>query len=182
MEFEARDELIKSVDPESLRKLSEQVAPLKRQKGESANILAENDALMVLAVYAKRVALGEAHKPNPLGYRVWWLTGEAFIRQATADMVRKNGANYMLRPEYVMQYIALNPKMEAIKKSYANIFPSTLSITLGARVADDVLHAMLSRLRASEGYNEARLKVEAASLSNRLMSDFGRKYNLLPGS
>jgi hypothetical protein len=78
----------------------------------------------------------------------------------------------------VMQYIALNPEMDAVRKSYAKIFPSTLSISLGARVPDEVLHRMLERLRTSADYNDARLKVEAAALSNELMSDFGRTYRL----
>jgi hypothetical protein len=135
---------------------------------------------MVLSVYGKRATLGEAHKPNPLGYRTWWLTKESSIRQETRDLVRARGAHYMMRPEWVMQYIALNPRLDAIRKSYSKIFPSTLSISLGARVDDEVLHELLERLRKSKGYSEARLKVEAAALSNQLMSDFGRTYRLLP--
>jgi hypothetical protein len=179
MGFNSSEDLAKLVEPDSLAELAERVATTKSRK-ENATILARNDALMVLAVYGQRLALGEAHRPNPFGYRVWWLTNESSIRNVTFDLVKARGADYMLRPEFVMQYVALNPSMDAVRRSFAKIFPSTLSISLGARVPDEVLHQMLDRLRKSEYYNDARLKVEAAALSNRLMADFGRSYHFLP--
>ena len=119
MEFELNEDLQKSTDLDLLRALSDRFLPMKQHKGDRAPVLAKNDALMVLSVYGKRATLGEAHKPNPLGYRTWWLTKESSIRQETRDLVRARGAHYMMRPEWVMQYIALNPRLDAIRKSYS---------------------------------------------------------------
>ena len=166
------------MDLEDLERLTERFTPLKQHKGDSAATLARNDATMVLAVYGKRAVLHEEYKPNPFGYRTWWLTNESFIRRATQDMVTAKGVGYMMTPDFIMQYVALNPKLDLVVQSYARIFPSTLGISIGASVPDDLLHEMLARLDASAGYDEARLKVEAAYLSNRLMADFGRRYRL----
>ena len=178
MSYESSADLQKLVDPEQLEALAERFTPLKQHKGESAATLARNDAMMVLSVYGKRAGLHEEHKPNPFGYRTWWLTNESSIRKMTSEMVSRKGVGYMMTPDFIMQYVALNPNLDSVVQSYARIFPSTLGISMGANVPDDLLHDMLAKLDASAGYDEARLRVEAASLSNRLMADFGRRYKL----
>ena len=178
MSYENSADLQKLVDPEELDILTERFTPLKQHKGESAATLARNDAMMVLSIYGKRAALHEEYKPNPFGYRTWWLTNESSIRRVTSDMVSFRGVSYMMTPDFIMQYVALNPNLDLVVQSYARIFPSTLGISIGASVPDDLLHDMLARLDASSGYDDARLKVEAASLSNRLMADFGKQYRL----
>lgn len=178
LSYETISDLQKLVNPAELDLLSERFVPLKQHKGESGTTLARNDAMMVLAVYGKRTVLHGEYKPNPFGYRTWWLTNESSIRRATSNLVSSRGAGYMMTPDFIMQYVALNPNLDAVVQSYSRIFPSTLGISIGANVPDDVLHDMLSRLDASAGYDDARLRVEAASLSNRLMADFGRRYRL----
>jgi hypothetical protein len=70
---------------------------------EREEVLAYNDALHVLRVYAKR----REAKPNPYGYRTWWLTQETLVRRATGEVVAKHHSLYMMRPEFILNFISI---------------------------------------------------------------------------
>ena len=72
--------------------------------------------------------LGEEHKANPFGYRTWWLTQETRVTEATVDLVRSMGSRYLMRPEFLVNFIALSPNMEDVRRSYKAIFPTMLGI------------------------------------------------------
>lgn len=177
MEFETLEDLQKITDAEQVDALTQKMVRTKSRKGEkAAELLAKNDALLACAVYGKRIALGEAHKPSYHGHRTWWLTSESSILTETTDLIRSKGRPFMMRPEFVMQYVALNPATEAISLSYKQVFPSTIGLSLGSYVPENLLHTLLDKLETSEDFDEARLKVEAAKFQNQLMADFTRQY------
>jgi hypothetical protein len=66
-------------------------------------------------------ALGAGLVPRqmrlPFGYRTWWLTQEGHVRKVTPEIIRKNNARYMMRPEFVLNFIALAPSTEAVRIS-----------------------------------------------------------------
>lgn len=140
-------------------------------------VLAINDSKMVFSVYAKRLEMKEMHRPNPFGYRVWWLTHESKILSTTRDIVSSYGSRYMMRPEFILNYISLSPKMANIRETYGSIFPTLLGISLGSQVKDKVMESLLDKLSNVKGFDDARLKVEAARLSNLLMANQFKKYH-----
>jgi hypothetical protein len=77
--YEANFETIKGIDKDEIEELKKKIVEIRRGGGRQKDreeTLSYNDALHVLRVYEKRRELGEASKPNPFGYRTWWLTQE----------------------------------------------------------------------------------------------------------
>jgi hypothetical protein len=147
---------------------------LKRIKND--DILATNDARQILAIYGKRATIKEEHKPSAFGYRTWWLTHESMVRRYTGDIVSRQGSQYILRPEFVLNFIALSPTTEEVRRAYRSIFPTILGMTLSNRMRDDVFKDVMKRVREVRENDEARLKVIMSTLANRLKTDNFKIY------
>ena len=92
--------------------------------------LAINDAKMVLAIYGKRKELNEHSSFSRHGFRTWWLTGETRIFRYTKDFVAKYNGYYTIRPEFLLKFITLSPKTAEVYRTYKNVFPTKLSISM----------------------------------------------------
>ena len=111
MRYVSTEDLEELVAEDSVRQLADTLQELRPDKRRE---IAENDAKMVFAVYGKRNSLREHHKNNPYGFRTWWLTQETAVRRATRDLVRDKGAHYMMRPEFLLNFIALPPSTQEV--------------------------------------------------------------------
>lgn len=171
MEFESHDDLAALTDETEVADLAKKLRAIKHD-----DVLAVNDARQIFAIYGKRAAIKEQHRPNPFGYRTWWLTHESAVRRYTADIVAKEGAQYILRPEFVLNFIALSPTTEQIRQAYRTIFPSILGMTLSNRMRDDIFKDVMSRVKEIAEKDEARMKVIMATLANRLKTDTFKIY------
>ncbi len=141
---------------------------LDRARPGKLRILAENDAKMVLSVYGKRRSMGEDKRANPYGYRTWWVTQETTVRTVTRDLVKERGADYMMRPEFLADFLALAPRARDVREAYSSIFPTLLGIRLSNRVREDVLHELMRRVKDVLAVDEARAKVMMSEFSDRL--------------
>ncbi|HVH74193.1 MAG TPA: hypothetical protein VM755_04690 [Stellaceae bacterium] len=178
MEFESHDDLGKLTDDAEVAELADRFKSIKND-----DVLAINDARQIFAIYGKREILHEDHKPNPYGFRTWWLTHESIVRRFTADIVARRGSQYILRPEFVLNFIALSPTTEQVRESYRSIFPSMLGLTLSNRMKDSVFKDVMKRVKELGQNDEARLKVIMANLANSLKSDRFKIYEVsLSGS
>jgi hypothetical protein len=172
MKFESADELSALVVPEEVHQLAERLKEIKSEKK-----LAENDATMVLAVYGKRKALRESSTVTQFGYRTWWLTGESRILACTRDVVgRHAGAWYLMRPEFILNFIALSPTTAQVRESYKNIFPTILGIRLAGRIREDVFHDLMAKVKEANSLEEGRWQAITADMSNHLKGDFYKDY------
>ena len=45
-----------------------------------------------------------------------------------------------MRPEFLLNFIALSPTTEQIRRSYETVFPTLLGIKLSNRMREDVFH------------------------------------------
>ncbi len=95
---------------------------------------ARNDALLALAVYGRRKQRRENSGPNPYGCRTWWLTGESRILDYTRELIKARGSHFIMRPDFIVRFVAIAPSAAEIRHSYATIFPSLLGIRLARRV------------------------------------------------
>ncbi len=175
MEYESTEAMEKTVNEEELEDLTQRVRAVKVSK-EKEDILAYNDALQVLRIYSKREELEEQMRPSPFGYRTWWLTHESRIRQATQLLTAKKHARYIIRPEFLLNFIQLSPKLEEVQKSFDTIFPSILGVRLSNRLNPEVFQDALTRLKEIKGKDEARVLAEVSTLSNQLMGDKFKQY------
>ena len=145
---------------------------------EKTRVLAVNDAKMVLAVYAKRRELGEEHKANPFGYRTWWLTQEIRVTEATRNLVRDKGSRYLMRPEFLVNFLALSPSAEAVRGAYKAVFPTMLGIKLSSRLREDLFHGLMRKAKEVMSVDEARAKVMMEDYANKLKGDLYKVYEV----
>ena len=172
LQFESRDELVELVDGEELSGLAASLSQDKQNLD-----LANNDSLMALAVYGRRKALGETAHANEFGWRTWWLTHETnILRHSKESVAKRYGARYMMRPEFLLNFLALSPKAAEVRETYKKIFPTMLGIRLAKRTDPGVLERMIKEVQTVQRYEEGRRSVAIAQLADALKSDFEKQY------
>lgn len=174
-QYESTSDLEKLVNSDELHLLTEKLVAIKN------NIeLARNDALLALAVYGKRRQRGETSRVTEFGWGTWWLTGETRIVRLTDDIVEKNGARYIMRPEFLLNFLGMAPSAEKARKAFAAVFPSMLGIQLARRMPSQAFNKIIDKAAEAEGLDDARRTVEIAKLTNKLKSDLSSQYLLTP--
>lgn len=173
MSFKDRIELRELVDEKQLHDLTITLEEDGYKKFE----LAENDALMVLAVYGHRRKKREHSSISEFGYQTWWLTGEKRVLRHTGELVRNNsGGKYVMRPDFLLNFLTLAPAASHARESFASIFPSLLGVTLSKRMADAPFKKMLAYVKEAEAINDSRRTAKVAEYSDMLKSDLHRQY------
>jgi hypothetical protein len=173
LEYVSRDDLLQVCDVSKVKLLAEQLLTNEAKKNDE---LAFNDALMVHSVYGLRNKNKEArHGSLEFGYTTWWLTHEVRIQKHTFDIVRANGARYIMRPEFLLNYFSLCPSREEILTTYRNVFPSTLGLQMGHRLKEDALHKILGVVREWSTLEPGRRTAKMKELSDRLKTDHIRQ-------
>lgn len=171
LKFETEKEFSLSLDQQELDRLTEKVLAKKGgyRSEEKERILAENDAKQVLRVYQKRFEISDNSPDNPFGFSVWWLTGETSVTKATHQLVdSRNGARYLMRPQFLLTYVSYAPKLATIRKNFKAVFPSKLGIRLSYRAKPDVF---LETVREASKYvhtDESRARYTIRKLTNEL--------------
>lgn len=171
MEYLHGDDLARITNENEVQTLKDKLQEIKEEP-----VLAFNDARQILGVYGKRRELREDYKPNPYGYRTWWLTHETRVRRVTKDLVRERGSEYIIRPEFILNFVALSPTTEQVRKSYNAIFPSLLGVRLSNRMREDVFHNAMRKVKEMRELDESRAKTMMAQMSNELKGDNLKAY------
>ncbi len=171
MSYESTDDLRELVDAEQVDGLAEQLA-----KWKNSERLAHNDALLALAVYGRRKLRGETSRVTEFGWGTWWLTGETAIMRLTRDIVREHGARYIMRPDFLLNFMTLAPSALDARRAFASIFPSMLGIRLAKRMKQTDYAKIMDKVADAEQLDDARRTVEMSKLVNRLKSDVSRQY------
>ena len=170
--FDDKD-LAQITSEDEVRALADKVQEIKIKKEP---VLALNDARQILGVYGKRRELREDHEPNPYGYRTWWLTHETRVRKVTKDLVKERGSEYIIRPEFILNFVALSPTTEQVRQSYNAVFPSLLGVKLSNRMRPDIFHDVMQKAKDMREVDEPRAKTMMAQLSNELKGDNFKVY------
>lgn len=178
LRFVTTDDLEDVLAATEVKKLADR---LEEVKIESNRVLAENDAKMVLSVYAKRQQLHEEHKSNPYGYRTWWLTHETRVRRATKELVTKRGAHYIMRPEFLVNFVAFSPTTAEVRRSYEAVFPTLLGVKLSNRMPAQTFHQIMGRAKEVLETDGARQAVMAGDAANHLKAAFDKEYDIALG-
>ncbi|MER8951753.1 hypothetical protein NKH98_03285 [Mesorhizobium sp. M0833] len=176
--YEPDSEMLSGVDPDELKALTRRILGERKKKNlrDKEERLAENDAMHVLRVYARRQAGGERNYSNPFGFKTWWLTQDASVRRATGLQVVEKKSRFMMRPEFLLHFIALSPSAEKVRQSYETVFPTLLGVRLSSRLREDIFKSALDEIGKAFEVDEARAAVRLADLSNQLKSDFLKQY------
>jgi hypothetical protein len=173
MRYELTTELEALVDKRDLDQLSEDLLTLKGGN----QMLARDDALLSLAVYGRRKRDGEISAASVFGYRTWWLTDEARILAATREVIAKNnGARYMMRPDFLLNFIALSPSTAQVRETYRRVFPTLLGIRMARRMDESRFRGLLLQLKGWDDWEEGRRVAAIGKLSDQLKADFQKEY------
>lgn len=169
--FESTKDLEELVDNEELEHLTEQLAPSKKN-----HELARHDALMALAVYGRRTKHGEHRRASEFGYDTWWLTAEASILKHTGEFEAKHNARYIMRPDFLLNFLTLAPSATEARRTFAAVFPSMLGIRLSRRMQPRTYHRILKSVADAADLDDARRTVVISKAIDRLKGDFAVQY------
>jgi len=178
LRFESTDELERLVDLDEVTAIAERLRVAKRD-----DRLARNDALVALAVFGKRRRNGETSEVSEFGFSTWWLTSETSILKYTREVRRKNhGARYIMRPDFLLNFLTLAPKAAQARQAFSSVFPSLLGIKLARRMNHEAFDKIMDTVTEAEELDDARRTVVIAKASDQLKSDFRRQYLTLDNS
>lgn len=174
MQHDSDADLEALVDQEQLRDLTQRLGQNKANER-----LARNDALMALAVYAQRRRRREESSVSEFGYETWWLTMESTILRHTRELVDAHqGARYMMRPDFLLNFITLAPNVNEARQTLGHVFPSLLGITLSRRVDENMFHSVMGKIKQATEMEDSRRSAAIAQASNRLKGDFYKQYRV----
>jgi hypothetical protein len=146
-------------------------------QGDKENeALAYNTALLVHGIYGIRRKNRETSGASEFGLRTWWMTNQSRIAKHTVETVRSNGAQYIMRPEFLLNFIALSPSCEEVRETFGSMFPSVFGIQLGRRLKEDVFHRIMSEVREWKDFEPGRITALMSDLSDKLKTDRLRRY------
>lgn len=181
MEFEGREENSDLINAREAQKLANKIHEMR--KFSKREELAENDAHMILRIEAIRKKK-EKRTGNPFGYSTWYLTQDSVSNIAAGlCFPQRRGFKYVMRPEFLINYIAYNPTDQSVRESLKTIFPSVLGLRLGARLDGQTLHKVMENIRRAYEVDPARATSIVAEHADALkadrMRDFSIKYSSL---
>ena len=179
-EYETADEMLRGLDEGEVQSLADKILQEKTRKRpdrEGAEVLAYNDALHTHLVYHRRREHKERSLSNPFGFRTWWLTQDSSVRRAAASLADQNGnQRFMMRPEFLLNFILMNPEKADVEKSYRSIFPSTLGVQLSNRMDAQKFKEVMKQANDMWSRDPARASVIISESLNELKGDQIKRY------
>lgn len=177
-EFEDIDRTMTALNQAEMESLAAKLVDIRKKTRSRSreDLLAKNDAIQVLRIFQKRREIKEGVTSTPYGYRTWWLTQEISILKATNGEGFK--ALYMMRPEFVLNFISLAPSAADLRRSYETIFPSLLGVRLSNRLRPEVYADVLAKVEDAGKISDARARALVSELSDKLKGDQFRTYEV----
>ncbi len=167
MEYISTEELYSKTSINDVNTLSNDILELK--KGNQ--LLADAVSLTINSVYGQRRANKEYSTFPEYGYQTWWLTQESKVQRHTVDIVKKNGAKFIMRPEFLLNFFSLSPSVRDIRESYKTIFPSVMGIQMGNRLPDELFHKVLEQGDIWNSQEDGRVAAKTRALCDRLKAE-----------
>ncbi len=174
LKFISNEDLESVCNNAKVNSLSETM--MSNQTKDNEN-LAYNTSLLVHGVYGLRKKNNEIGTVSELGLKTWWMTNQTRVLEHTKEIIRENNSDYIMRPEYILNFISMSPKCEHVRDSFKNIFPSTFGIQLGNRLKDEVFHKVLADVKQWKDYSPGRITTLMSDLSDSLKTDRLKRYD-----
>ena len=174
MKWESEEDLRRGVDAKSVDALAQRLIEARPDKHAE---LSYNDALMSHAVYAERTSREEAALHDGFGYRTWWLTKEVTVLRMTGKLVIDHGGvPYIMRPEFLLNFVVLAPKANTVRDQFRDLLPTTVGLQLGTHLSTNAMDALLAGAEDWASYPPERITTMMADKANRLMHDRFKQY------
>jgi len=173
MKYRTQQDLANYFDQGEVEQVAEALAPDKRR-----TLLAEHDAILASTVYGRRMKRRETSSTSEFGLSTWWLTGETSILRHTTALVRKHGAYYMMRPDFLLNFLTLAPKAYDVRSTFRNVFPGLLGVSLGRRMDVEAFHEVMEQVAEAEELDDARRAASMAKIVDKLKGDASKRFQL----
>lgn len=182
-EYENEIQLSEGLEDDEITALADEILTVRESKGmklsEARQVLATNDAIQILKIYKRRLLQNEGSPANPFGYRTWLLTHDQGIRKAASEVVKKNaGKKFVMRPEFLLNFIAFTPSKREVAESYASIFPTSLGISLSNRMDSNTLKKVLEQSNELHKMDDARAASIVTGYMEHLKGDMSKAYEI----
>jgi hypothetical protein len=173
--YESTEEMLGGIDADELDTLTNDIQKVREHGGwvkAAGDILAYNDALQVLRVYQRRMDNSENSPGNPFGFRTWWLTQDGKVRRGAARAVSSHGGKFfMMRPEFLINYIGLSPSLAEVHKSFETVFPSALGVRLSSGIRTEDFEKVMRDAAELAEVDDARAGAMITALTEKLKGD-----------
>jgi hypothetical protein len=176
MVYRSTDDLAQHYDEEEVDRVASALAPYKKNED-----LARNDAILASAVYGRRIQRKETHAATEFGLSTWWLTGETSILRHTRDLVSKHGSRYVMRPDFLLNFLTLAPAAADVRTTYRNVFPSLLGVSLGRRMEGSAFQEVMNQVAEAECLDDARRSARIAKIVDKLKSHVTKQFLIEAG-
>lgn len=173
LKFTENSELEEVSNEDAVSNLADSMMDKDDKKHE---ILAYNSALLVHGIYGLRKKNNETSSATEYGLKTWWMTNQTRVLRHTAEVIKQNRSQYIMRPEYILNFIAMSPSCKNVRDSFKNIFPSVFGIQLGHRLKESVFHKVMSDVKQWKDYEPGRVTALMSDLSDKLKSDRLKRY------
>lgn len=173
LKFTTNDELESVCDINKVKELADSMIANDAKNNEN---LAYNTALLVHGVYGLRRKNNEIGVVSEHGLKTWWMTNQTRVIKHTSEIIKNKNSQYIMRPEFILNFIAMSPNCENVRESFKNIFPSTFGIQLGNRLKDDLFQNILSDVQDWKDYSPGRITTLMSDLSDKLKTDRFKRY------
>lgn len=170
--FLSREELEKGVLLDNVNQLA---GLLQNRDPDKNAALAQNDALLAHAIYAQRKLNNEVAKYDGYGLSTWWLTKEIRILSYTTDLVRSNGTPYVMRPEFLLNYLSLSPKANLTDEA-RQLLPTHVGLQLGQHLPDAQMEKLLSAVEEWQDLPQERIEIQMSVFADKLKHDRLKRY------
>jgi hypothetical protein len=155
------------IDADRARALSEELEKHKRTKQQ-----ASNDAKTILTTYGRREKDNEANSAGIFGFRTWWLSKDTTTHRAVRSCFRDRLlTSCYLRPDFLLNYIALSSRAGSASKVFDVMFPTLIGVSLSHHVTPELSRGVHNAILEHKELPTARIKAVIGSISTRLMSD-----------
>ena len=167
LRFESKEDLEKLTTDSRVKELSKRLMDYKKSEKT-----ARSDALLTLGVYGRRRERREHSNASGYGYSTWWLTAESRILTYTKQLVERQGSQFIMRPDFIVRFLAIAPSAADIRHSFESIFPSLLGIRLARRVDPTELAKILEKVAEAETMEPGRRTARISTLADKLKTQF----------
>jgi len=133
---------------------------------------ANNDAKLILTIYAIREKNNEMDGASISGYRTWWLSTDKATQRSVNDIFKsKYKVSCYIRPDFLYNYISLAPSMSEVDAVYQGLFPSLVGVNISFHLPKEVTDNIHTFIKDHRGKNPTRIKAILRDLAEKIKSD-----------
>jgi hypothetical protein len=142
------------------------------QKRKRTARQAESDSKTILTIYALREKHNESGTAGIFGYKTWWLSKDTTTHKAVkACFTDKALVSCYLRPDFLLNYIALSKRTGGATKVFDQMFPTLIGVGLSHHVTEEINVAVRAAISKHKALGSSRIKAVIGGMSTKLMTE-----------